>query len=72
MQKPGVLIRPIDSYSGFPLYSLNKYVANILKHENSNAENSTTFSNNIRNVPIEDDEVMVSIDVNLVDEHSYN
>ena len=67
IHKPGVPIRPIVSYSGSPLYNLNKYIANILKtyvkHENNNAKNSTTFSNYIRNVPIEDDEIMVSFDV---------
>ena len=31
--------------------------------ENKNAKNSTTLSNYIRNVPIEDDEIMVSIEV---------
>ena len=31
IHKPGVYIRPIVSYSGFPLYNLNKYIANILK-----------------------------------------
>ena len=58
------------SYSGFPLYSLNKYIANILttyvKHENNNTKNSTTFSNYIRNVPIEDDKIMVSLDVTSI------
>ena len=67
IHKPGVPIRPIVSYSGSPLYNLNKYIANILKtyvkHENNNAKNSTTFSNYIRNVLIEDDEIMVSFDV---------
>ena len=67
IHKPGVPIRPIVSYSGSPLYNLNKYIANILKtyvkYENNNAKNSTTFSNYIRNVPIEDDEIMVSFDV---------
>ena len=64
---PGVLIRSIVSYSGSPLYNLNQYVANILKayvkHENNNAKNSTTFTNYIRNVPMEDNETVVSIDV---------
>ena len=68
IHKVGVPIRPIVSYSGSPLYNLNKYIANILKtyvkHENNNAKNSTTFSNYIRNVPIEDDEIMVSFDIN--------
>ena len=31
MHKPGVSIFPFVSYSGSPLYSLNKYKANILK-----------------------------------------
>ena len=50
-----------------PLCNLNEYIANILKAyvkaENSNAKNSTTFFNYIRNVPIEDDEIMVLFDV---------
>ena len=63
---PGVPIRPIVLYSRSPLYNLNKYIANILKacvkDENNNAKNSTTFSNYIRNLPIEDDKTMVSLD----------
>ena len=62
-----VPILPIVSYCGSPLYNLNKYIANILKayvkDENNNVKNSTTFSNYIRNAPIEDDEIMVSFDV---------
>ena len=34
-----------------------------VRDENNNAKNSTTFSNHIRYVPIEDDEIMVSFDV---------
>ena len=34
-----------------------------LKEENNSAKNSATFSNYIRNVPIEDDDIMVSFDV---------
>ena len=67
IHKPGVPIRPIVSYSVSPLYNLNKYKANILRpyvrDENNNAKNSTTFSNYIRNVPIEDDEIMISSDI---------
>ena len=67
IHKPGVPIRHIASYSGSPWYNLDKYIASILKayvqDENNNAKNSTTFSNYIRNVPIEDDEIMVSFDV---------
>ena len=67
MHEPGVPIRPIVSYSGSSLYNLNKYIANIsktyVKDEKNNAKNSGTFSNYIRNAPIEDDEIMVSFDV---------
>ena len=67
MHKPGVPIRPIISDSGSPLNNLNKYIDSILKayvkDENNNAKNSTAFSNYIRNVPIEDDEVMVPFDI---------
>ena len=46
------------------MYNLKKHIANILKayfkDENNSTKNSTTFSNYIRNVPIEDDEIMVS------------
>ena len=42
--KLGVPILPIVSYSGSPLYNLNKFIANILKayaqDENNNAKNS--------------------------------
>ena len=67
IHKPGVPICPIVSYSGSPLYNLNKYIAKILKdyvkNENSNAKNPSMFSKYIRNVPIEDDKIMVSFDV---------
>ena len=67
IHKPGVPIRPIVSYSGSLLYNHNKYIANILKayvqDENNNFKNSTTFSNYIRNVAIEDDEIIISFDV---------
>ena len=49
------------------IYSLTEYTANILKayvqDENNNFKSSSTFSNCIRSVPIEDDEIMVSLDV---------
>ena len=65
--REGVLIRPIVSYSGSPLYSFNGYITNILKNyvkDNSNkVKYSTTFFNCIRNVSNEDYEIMISIDV---------
>ena len=60
INKLRVPIRPIVLYSGSLLYNLNKNIANGLKDENNNAKNSITFSNYIRNVPIEDDEITVS------------
>ena len=65
IHKPGVSIHPIDSYSGSSLHNLNKCIASI-KDENNNARNSTTFSNYIRNVPTENDEIMVSFDVTFL------
>ena len=59
-------MRPIVWHSGSPLYSLDKYIPNILKayvkNENNNAKNSTTFSNYIRNAPTEDDNMIVLFD----------
>ena len=47
--KTGVPICPIVSYSGSPLYSLNKYFVNFLntyaKDENNNPKNYNTFFN---------------------------
>ena len=67
MHKPGVLIRPVVSYSASPIYNVDKYIANIfkayVKNEKNNAKNSTTFSNYIRNVSIENDKIMVSFHV---------
>ena len=54
--KPGVHIHHIVSYSGSTLYSLNKYVANIVKayvkDENDNSKHSNTFSNYIKELPL--------------------
>ena len=62
IDKPGVSICPTVSYSGSPLHNLNKHIANILKangkDENNNANNSTTFSNYIRTVLIEDNKIV--------------
>ena len=67
MHKPGVPIRPIVSYSDSPLYNHNKYIDNILnayvKVKTNNSKNSATLSKCIKNIPIEDDEIMVSFDV---------
>lgn len=77
MQKRGVPIPPIVSCSGSKLYNLYKYIANILKKikdknvedEKNNAKNSTMFPNYISNVPILDDNIMVSRHF-FVQEHS--
>ena len=70
MNKPGVCIRNIASYNGSPLYSLSKYIANILEayveDKNNNAKNPTRFLSYIRNVSTEDDKIMVSFDVTFL------
>ena len=43
-----------------PCYNILK---TYVKNENNSAKNSTMFSNYIRNIPIEDDKIMVSFDV---------
>ena len=64
IHKPGV---PIVSCSRSSLHNLDKYTVYILKayvkDENNKARDATTFSNYIRNVPIEDEEMIVSFDV---------
>ena len=51
--------------------NVRKYTAGTLKvyakYENDNCKTSTTFSNCIRNVPIEDDKIIVSFDVTFLD-----
>ena len=53
VKKSGDFIHPIVSYSASSLFSLNKYIANILKSlvkdENNNVKNSNTLSNYITN-----------------------
>ena len=52
------------------MYSLNRNIDNIVKayvkDQNNNAKNSATFSNYIRNVPIENKEIIVSFDVTFL------
>lgn len=61
------LLYLIISYSGSALYKLNKYRVNIVKayvkDETNNTKNLTTFTNYIRNVPIEENKMMVSFGV---------
>ena len=64
IHKPGVPIHPMVSCSGSPLYNLLK--AQVID-ENNNAKNSATFSKYIRNVPIEDDEIMVYTKIPITD-----
>ena len=45
------------------MYSLNNYIANIFKAYVKDETNNITFSNYIRDVPIEDDEIMLSFEV---------
>ena len=67
IHKTGTPLRPIVSYTGTPLYKLSKYVAGILssyiEREGRNSINSKVFSEYVRTLHINDDEVMVSFDV---------
>ena len=52
------------------MYTLNRNIDNLVKayvkDQNNNAKNSATFSNYIRNVPIENKEIIVSFDVTFL------
>ena len=67
IDKASIPVRPIVSYSGSPLFNLSKYIANILKPytllNKQHRKNSTEFSEFIRAHTIEEDEIMVSFDV---------
>ena len=67
IHKQGTPIRPIVSYTGTPLYNISKYVAGILSRyvskEGRHSENSKVFSEYIRTIKVEDDEILVSFDV---------
>ena len=58
IHKPGLPIRCIVSYSGSPLYNLNKYITNILKayvkDENNNQELSFDVTSLYANIPMID------------------
>ena len=67
IHKASIPVRPIVSYSGSPLFNLSKYIANILKSytqlNKQHCKNSKEFSEFIRTHTIEEDEIMVSFDV---------
>ena len=67
IHKPETPIRPIVSYTGTPLYNLSKHVAEILKtyldKEGRNSMNSKVFSEYVRTLTIDEDEILVSFDV---------
>ena len=60
-------MRPIVSYTGTPLYKVSKHIADILKQyldkEGRHSENSKVFSQYVRTLMVEEDEVLVSFDV---------
>ena len=67
IHKASILVHPIVSYSGSPLFHLSKYIANILKPytllNKQHWKNSKEFSEFIRAHKIEEDKIMVSFDV---------
>ena len=67
IQKASIPVRPIVSYSGSPLFNLSKCIANILKPytliNKQHCKNSKEFSEFILAHTNEEDEIMVSFDV---------
>lgn len=67
IHKEGNPLRPICSSINAPGYTLCKFVSNILKGINSNSKynvrDAIYFKNRIKNIEIEEDEIMVSFDV---------
>ena len=67
IQKDGIPLIPIVSYTGTPLYEVSKYVAEILKpygkQKEQHTNSSKSFSTFICQQTIEPDEIVVSFDV---------
>ena len=67
IHKASIPVHPIVSYSGSALFNLSKYIANILKPytllNTQHCKNSKEFSEFIRAHTMEEDEIMVSFDV---------
>ncbi|XP_075151062.1 uncharacterized protein LOC142233289 [Haematobia irritans] len=67
IHKEGTPLRPICSSVNSPSYNLCKYIVNILKNitEDSkyNVKDSIAFKSKVNDMPIQDDEVLISFDV---------
>lgn len=67
VHKPNVPLRPIVDYTRSPLYNLSGYLHKILSplvgKGSTHVSNSCDFIEKVRDVAIDDDEVMVSFDV---------
>ena len=62
--KEGYPLRPIINGIGWALYNTSKYLTTILSPiQNNSVKNSTEFAQEIKDIKIDDDEVMVSFDV---------
>ena len=62
--KEGYPLWPIINAIGSSLYNTSKYLTTILSPiQNNSVKNSTEFAREIKNIKIDDDEVMVSFDV---------
>lgn len=62
MHKPSTSINFVVWYTSSPLGTITKYIANILKayvKDENNVVKNFSFSDYIRNVPIEDNKLMV-------------
>ncbi|CAH8600980.1 unnamed protein product [Schistosoma rodhaini] len=67
IHKPNIPLRPIVALPGTPTYNLSREISRILKHlvdsSNHSIKSATQFLDQIRNIQINDDELMISFDV---------
>ena len=65
--RQGTPVRPIVFYTGTPLYNFSKCVANILStYVKEGSQNSKVFSEYVRTLRVESEEVIVSFDVKFL------
>ncbi|XP_055854557.1 uncharacterized protein LOC129918193 [Episyrphus balteatus] len=66
IHKPGLPLRPISSSMNVPCYSLSKYIGTVIRNivsENYNIKNSFQLQEKLKDITLDDDDVMVSFDV---------
>lgn len=66
IHKPDMPLRPISSSIEVPCYSLSKHIGHILKNiilEKYNIKNSLELKEKFKNISLDDDEILISLDV---------